>query len=179
MYCSAFQAIGQSGTTTIKKASVRPRQCQGECDLVRCFLPRSAFDQGNHPIKKGLARRRRDIHDDPIRYDKRTAGDTGAISAGLANHRSRLACDRRLVDRRDSFDYLTVARNDLARRYYDSVAGLELGRADLLHNAHAFEPVCWSLAARLAQRLGLRLAACLGKRSCNVGEEHREEQPCV
>jgi hypothetical protein len=114
-----------------------------------------------------------------IRYDKRTAGDTGVVSAGLTNHRSGLARDRRLVDRRDTFDYFTVARNHLARRYYDTVARFEIGRADLLHNACAFEPVRGSLTARLAQRLGLRLASGFSHRFGEGGEEHREPQPQI
>ena len=54
-----------------------------------------------------------DPHDDPIRQDLGAAGDRRAIAAGFADHRRRLAGDRRLVDRRDALDDLAVAGDHL------------------------------------------------------------------
>ena len=138
MYCSAFQAIGQSGITTIKKASVKPGQCQGECDFVGRFLSHGAFDQRNHPIEKGLTGMRRDFHHDSIRYNPRPTGDAGTIAASFANDWCRLAGDRRFVDRGDAFDDLAVARYHLTRSYHDAIAWPEIGREHFLYGIRPF-----------------------------------------
>ena len=56
----------------------------------------------------------------------------GAVTAGLADHRSRLAGDRRLVDARDALDDVAVAGNHLAGLDDDVVAEPQVGRGDLL-----------------------------------------------
>ena len=56
MYCSAFQAIGHSGTTTIRKISVKRRQHQRQRDLVGRALADGAFDQRDHPVEERFAR---------------------------------------------------------------------------------------------------------------------------
>ena len=47
----------------------------------------------------------RDADDDLVGEDARAAGDRGAVAAGLADHRRRLAGDRRLVDAGDALDH--------------------------------------------------------------------------
>ncbi len=63
-----------------------------------------ALDERDHPVEERLARLRRDPHDDLVREHTRAAGDRGAVATRLADHRRRLAGDRRLVDRRDALD---------------------------------------------------------------------------
>ena len=53
-------------------------------------------------------------HDDPVGQHGGAAGDRGPVAAGLADHRGRLAGDRRLVDGGDALDDVAVARDDLA-----------------------------------------------------------------
>ena len=62
----------------------------------------------------------------------RAAGDGAAVAAALADHRRRLAGDRRLVDRGDALDDVAVAGDDLAGRDDHDVAAAQLGRRDLL-----------------------------------------------
>ena len=50
------------------------------------------------------------------------AGDRRAVAAGLADHRSGLARDRGLVDRRDPLDDLAVGGDEVARLADDAVA---------------------------------------------------------
>ena len=56
----------------------------------------------------------RDPDHDPIGEDPGSAGDGRAVAAGLADHRSRLAGDGRLVDRGDPLDDVPVAGDHLA-----------------------------------------------------------------
>ncbi len=60
-----------------------------------------------------------DADDDAVGQDARAAGDAGAVAAGLADDRGRLAGDGRLVDRGDAFDDLAVAGDDLAGLDHD------------------------------------------------------------
>ena len=53
---------------------------------------------------------------EPVGEQPRAAGDGRAVAAGLADHRRRLAGDRRLVDRADALDDLAVGGDDLAGR---------------------------------------------------------------
>ena len=139
-----------------------------------------AFDQGDHAVEKRLAGRRRDAHDDAIGQDACAAGDAGAIAAGLADDRRGFAGDGRLVDESDAFDDLAVAGNHLAGFNDDAVARSQL---DSRRRSRSSRPRAERKAGvsppRLAQRIGLGLAARLGQRRREVGEQHRQEQPDV
>ena len=60
-------------------------------DLVGGLLPRSALDQGDHPVQEAFADARRDLDDDPVGKDPRSAGHPRPVAAGLADHRRTLA----------------------------------------------------------------------------------------
>ena len=62
------------------------------------------------------------------REHARAAGDRAAVAAGLADHRRRLAGDRRLVDRGDALDHGAVAGDQLAGLDDHDVAAVQLGR---------------------------------------------------
>ena len=66
MYSSALYAIGHSGTTTIRKISVKADEHQGERDLVGSALAHRAFDQRDHPVEERFAGRGGDPHDDAV-----------------------------------------------------------------------------------------------------------------
>jgi hypothetical protein len=125
------------------------------------------------------ARTGRNAHDDPVGNHGRAAGHAGAISARLANDRSGLAGDRRFVDERDALDHVAVPRNDLVLVNDDFVARAQIGRGYLLDRAVRPASKRGRRDPRPAQRFRLRLAAFLGDRRGEVGEQHGEEQPDV
>ena len=73
------------------------------------LLPARALDERDHAVEKALTRSSRHPDDDLVRQDASATRDGRAVAAGLADHRSRLAGDRRLVDARDSLDDVAVA----------------------------------------------------------------------
>ena len=106
------------------------RQHQRQGDLVGRPLADGPLDQGDHRSRNDSARLGRDPDDDAVGQDAGAAGDAGAVAAGLADHRGRLAGDGRLVDRGDALDDLAVAGDDLPGLDDDEVAGPQLGRRD-------------------------------------------------
>ena len=126
-------------------------------------------------VSPGLGR---DAHDDPVGEHARAAGDGRAVAARLADDRRGLAGDRRLVDRCDALDDLAVAGDELAGRDDARRRRARAGRSA----TSTIEPSsrrtrATRLRARLAQRVGLRLAAPLGHRLGEVGEQHGEPEP--
>ena len=115
----------------------------------------------------------RDLDHDPVREHPGAAGDGAAVPARLADHRGRLAGDRRLVDRGDALDHRPVAGDHLAGLDHDHVAGPQLGRGHLAAVAQPGDGV----GAHRPQRVGLRLAAALRERLGEVGEDDREPEP--
>ena len=155
----------------------QPGEQDRQRDLVRGLLPVGALDERDHPVEERLARLGRDLHDDLVAQHPGAAGDRRAVAAGLADDRRRLAGDRRLVDGGDALDDVAVAGDHLAGGDDAQVADLERRRR-LLDDRPVGEPDPGGrLGARLAQRRGLRLAAPLGHRLGEVGEQHREPQP--
>ena len=130
MYCSALYAIGHSGTTTMRKISVKAESASV-----------SAISFGLRwrmaPSTSAIIRSRNDspapvVMRTTIRSDSdgRAASDTGTVAARFANHGRRFAGDRRLIDRGNAFDDFAVAGNDLSCLDHDSVAGPQLGRGN-------------------------------------------------
>ncbi len=109
--------------------------------------------------------------------DRGAAGDGAAIAAAFANDRGGLAGYRGLVDRRDALDDFAVAGNDVAGLDQHHVAAFELRRRDHLDAAAGGDQLGLGFGAGLAQVVGLGLAASLGHRFGEVGEQHREPQP--
>ena len=77
------------------------RQQDGQGDLVGRLLPVGPLDQGDHAVEEGVAALRGDPDHDAVGEHLGPAGHRGAVAAGLADHRGRLAGDGRLVDRGD------------------------------------------------------------------------------
>ena len=118
-----------------------------------------------------------DLDPDPVGQHLRAAGHRRAVAARLADDRRGLAGDGALVDRRDALDDFAVGGNDLARRDADDVALAERRRRHGLVRAVRALALGDGLGLGLAQRIGLRLAAPLGHRLREVGEEHRQPEP--
>ena len=91
-----------------------PGEQDVEGDLVRRLLAVGALDEGDHAVEERLARLGGDAHDDLVGQHPGAAGDGRAVAAGLADHRRRLAGDRRLVDGGDALDDVAVAGDHLA-----------------------------------------------------------------
>ncbi len=91
-------------------------------DLVGRPLPGCSLYQCDHAIEKGLAWTGGDTYHDAIGKYFRAAGDGRTVTTTLANHRCRLASDRRFVNRRDAFDDLAVSGDDLAGLDDDHIA---------------------------------------------------------
>ena len=151
-------------------------QQDAERDFVGRLLALRAFDQRDHAIEEGLARVGRDAHLDPVGDDRGAAGDRAAIAAALANHRRGFAGDRGLVDRGDALDHFAVAGNHFARSHQHDVAAAQRGGR---HHAllPSLEQPRLRFGARLAQVVGLRLAASFGHRFGEVREPDREPEP--
>ena len=179
MYCSAFQAIGHSGTTTIRKISVNAESASV-----------SAISFGLRwrmaPSTSAIIRSRNDspaplVIRTTIRSesDDRAAGHAGTIAARFANDGRRFAGNGRLVDRRDALDDFAVAGNDLSRFDNDTIAGYQLGRGNLFNSVSLEQAIGDRIAASATQRLGLCLATRLGERRREIGEQHGQKQPHV
>ena len=149
------------------------REQDAERDLVRRLAPLGALDQGDHPVEEGAAGLLGDFDDDPVGEDLGAAGDGGAVAAGLADHRRRLAGDRRLVDRGDALDHGAVAGDPLARLDHDDVAADQLGGRLLAAVAH----LRGRLGAHRPQARRLGAAASLGQRLGEVGEDDGQPEP--
>jgi hypothetical protein len=156
-----------------------------ESDLVRGLLPGSAFDESDHPVDEALPRLLRDLHHDVIGEHARAAGDGGSVATGLADDRRRLAGDRRLVDARDPFDDVTVARDGLAGFDDDDVALPQLRRRHVFARARCRvaalrppdQPVGDGVGLGSPQRLRLCLAAAFGDCLGQVRKQHGHPQP--
>ena len=156
----------------------QPRQQDVERDLVRRLLPLGALDERDHAVEEGLARIGGHLHADPVREHLRAARHRRAVAARLANDRRRFAGDGAFIDRRDAFDDLAVGGNHLAGRDPDDVALAEASPpAPSSYVAAGALALRDRLGLRPPQRVGLRLAATLGHRLGEVGEEDGEPEP--
>ena len=116
MYISAFQAIGHSGTTTIRKIERNADRTSVSAISFGVRLTDRAFDQGDHAIEKRFAgsavifttMRSEMTRVPPVTPERSPPASrmTGADSPVIAD----------FIDRCDAFDNLSVTGNDLARR---------------------------------------------------------------
>ena len=125
-------ASGCRVATAKMKMMVKRGQQDVQRDLVRGLLPVRALDQGDHPVDEALTGLLRDPHDDAVGEHRGAAGHRGAVAAGLPDHRRGFTGDRRLVHRRNAFQDIAVARDDLPGLDDDDVALRQRGRGDLL-----------------------------------------------
>ncbi len=152
------------------------------------FCRARALDEADHPVDERLTGLRRDAHHDAVGQHARAAGDRAAVAAVLAHDRGRLAGDRRLVDggdarrrcrrRRGSTPPASTTTMSPSRRS----AERDLDERRMLGRGPSVAPstrrAVVDVLVRVSRRLaGLRLAAALGHRLGEVGEEHRDPQP--
>jgi len=88
-------------------------------------LPFGALDQSNHPVQKCLPGIRGDPDFDDIGKDTSATGDGGPVAACFANDGRRFTGNRRLVDRRNSLDHFSIARNEISGRNQNHVAATQ------------------------------------------------------
>ena len=157
------------------------REQDRQSEFVRRLLALGAFDERDHPVEEGRARRRRDAHLDPVGENRRAAGHGRAVAAGFADHRRGFTGDGGFVDRGDAFDDFAVGQDDLACLDQHDVADLEVERIHRLAYSAAArgidEPFGHRVRTRAAQSIGLRLATAFGDGFGEIGEQHREPQP--
>ena len=157
------------------------RQQDRQRQLVRGLLALGPFDERDHAIDEGRARRGRDSDLDEVGQHRRSAGDGRSVAAGLADDGGGFAGNRRFVDRSDAFDDIAVARDELARFDQNDVACAKVERVDALHRAG--QPLRIDVApgdrvgARPAQGVGLRFSAPFRHRLGEIGEQDREPEP--
>ena len=123
----AKRANGRSETTTMTKTRVSAAS-RIPSAISFGVLRRSA------PSTRAIIRSRKDLPGSwvistTIRSESTLVPPVTAraVAAGLADHRRRLAGDRRLVDRGDALDHGAVAGDRLARLDHDDVAADQLG----------------------------------------------------
>ena len=123
MYCSAFKAMRPERRGDDEEDQREGGQHQRQGDFVGRPLADGPFDQGDHAVEEGIAGMA--VICTTMRSDKHAgaAGNAGAVAAGLADHRGRLAGDGRLVDRGHALDDFAVAGDHLAGDDLDPVAG--------------------------------------------------------
>ena len=173
----------QAPTASPRRSGTRcvmPASRIDERDLVRRLLPLGAFDQRDHAVEEGGARRGGDPHLDPVGEHGRAAGDGRAVAAGLADDGRGLAGDgASLTEAMPSTTSpspgiespaSTSTTSPTARSSADTFACSSLRSAIV-------EPLGDGLAARAAQAVGLRLAAPFGDGLGEIGEQHREPEP--
>ena len=156
---------------------VSPASKNIQRDLIGRLLPRSAFDQLNHAIKERFAGIRGDADFDFIGEHARAAGDRRAIAARFADNRSGFAGDCRFIHRSDAFDDFAVAGDELARGDRAPRSRRATQSWARLRSAAVLDAVRDGFAARLAQRIGLRLAAAFGHGFREIGKHHGEPEP--
>ena len=98
----------------MRKISVKAASTSDRAISLGVRWRMAPFDQGDHAVQEGIAGIGGDLHDDAVGEDARAAGHAGAVAAGLADDRGRLAGNGRFVDRGHAFDDLAVAGNHLA-----------------------------------------------------------------
>ena len=172
MYSSALQAIGQSAAVTIRKISVKAASTSDRAISLGVRWRMAPSTRAIMRSRNELPALGGDLDDDPVGEHARAAGDARAVAAGLADDRGRLAGDRRFVDGGHAFDDLAVAGDHLPGLDDDPIAGAQVGRDGLFDLPVCAQAVGRRFPPRLAQGIGLGLAAGLGERRGEVGEEH-------
>src|SRR6202012_5690973 len=87
-----------------------------------------------------------------------------------------LTSDRRLVDCRNSFNYLAVARDHLIGGDANNITDTQLRTGHFLYS-RLCDAVCSCFRFCLSECIGLRFTATLRHRLCEVGEQHGEPKP--
>ena len=180
---TAYTRERRSVTVASRNTSVSMREQDRQARSRSASSALRAFDHRDHPVEERLAGIGGHADDEPVREHARAAGDGREVAAGFAHHRRAFAGDRALVDRRDALDDLAVGRRSISPASTRTMSPLRRrarrarSSSAALHAAARPSFVAPDVAARRAQRGGLRLAAPFGERLGEVREQHREPEP--
>src|SRR5699024_4401980 len=151
-------------------------QQDGERDFVRRLLTRGTFHEGYHPVEETFPRACRHLYQNPVRQHFRTACHGAFVASGLAYYRSGFARDGAFVYGCQTFDDFSVSGHGISRHTLEDIALFQLRTADDTYLSVGGDEFGRRFLTRLAERIGLRLAACLGYRFGEIGEKYRKEQ---
>ena len=153
------------------------REQDGQGDLIGRLLPGRSLHEADHVVEESFAGIGRDLDEQPVGEDGGAARDRAAIAARFADHGCGFSGDGRFVDGGRPLDDLAVARDLLPGADKHNVVLAQLGGVDLLEGAVLAAPLSHQLLAGSPQRARLGLAAALGHRLGEIGEDDREEKP--
>ena len=179
MYCSAFQAIGHSGTTTIRKMSVNAESTSVSAislgvrwriaPSTRAIM-RSRNDSPAAAVIRTTMRSESTMVP-PVTPERSPPASriTGADSPVIADSSTEAMPSMISPSPGMIWPASTTTRSPGFSRIEEISSMLSL----------APQTIRRCVAPRTAQRFGLRLAARLGQRGGEVGEQHGQEQPDV
>ena len=173
---AAVAADGVQGDDDDHEDDGQGHQQDLQGDLVGGLLAGGALHQGDHLVQEGLAGVRGDADLQPVGHHSGAAGDGGEVAAGLAEHGGGLAGDGGLIHAGGALDDLAVVGDDLTGADHDHVALLQLAGGDDGLGAVGLEQTGLGVLLGLLQALGLGLAAALGHRLGEVGEEDGDKE---
>src|SRR5665213_507478 len=116
---------------------------------ITAALGSTFLDRMIRLVEEGRPQGRSNTDADPVGEHLGATSDRRAVATGLANDRSRLAGDRRLIDGGDAFDHFAIRGDEIASFNQNHVTHLKAGTGDVL----VFCPV------GAGQELCLRLGA--------------------
>ena len=90
----------------------------------------SPLNQCNHFIQERFSRLGCHFHQNPVRKHFCSPSHRTFITACFTNHRSRLTCNRTLINRSQPFDDLSVRGNHITRYTFEDISFFELITAD-------------------------------------------------
>ena len=177
MYCSAFQAIGQSGTATIRKISVN---ADSTSDRAISFGVRWRMA----PSTRAIMRSRNDSPAPAVMRTTMRSESTRVppVTPERSPPASRITGADSPVIADSSTDATPSMISPSPGMIWSGLDDDAVARPqsavddDLLDRAVRLQPVGRRVAPRAAERLGLGLAARLGERRREVGEQHRQPQ---
>src|SRR5262249_44819203 len=136
-------------------------------------------DELDHAIEEGRTGGRRNSNDNPIGNYRGATGHRRAVAAGFADHRRRFTGNRGFVDRGNAFDYVAVARNNVAGLAHHKVACslLVAGKVlDFMVGVGRWDAFGACSVACLSQGYGVALPAPLGNGFEKIGKEEGKPQ---
>ena len=156
---------GQSGQENIQR------------DLVRCFLPLGAFDQGNHAVQEGFPGVRGDADFDPVGEHSGAAGHRRPVAARFPDDGGGLAGDGRLIDRGHAIDDFAIGGNELAGRSQHQIARAQLGAGHSFDLLSLEQTIGHGLRARLAKSIGLGFPPAFRHGFGKIRKQHGKPEP--
>ena len=165
---------------TSRKTKVRAIEKHLQGHLIGGLAPLGPLDQGDHPVKEGLARIGGNPDDDRVGNDRGPAGYGASVASRLAYHRSRFAGYGRFVHQCRSGDNLTIAGDQLMGLHEDiivlaeQIAGHQFKVAAELR---FFQALGLDFSAGLSQRSRARLATAFRQGLGKGGKDDGQPEP--